>query len=51
LVVRFDVGPGLEFAVHASVYGKVPFLPQGWPVVVVVVVVVDVVIHDPTPLQ
>jgi hypothetical protein len=32
---------GLDFTVHASVYGKVPFLPLG------LVVVVDVVLHDP----
>src|SRR5271155_1669892 len=30
LVVRFDVGLGLDFTVHASVYGKVPSLPRGW---------------------
>jgi hypothetical protein len=32
LVIRIDVGLGLDFTVHASVYGKVPFLPQGWSV-------------------
>jgi hypothetical protein len=30
LVIRSDVRLGLDFTVHASVYGKVPFLPQGW---------------------
>jgi hypothetical protein len=29
LVIRSDVRVGLGFTVHASVYGKVPFLPQG----------------------
>jgi hypothetical protein len=47
LVVRIDSGLGLDFIVHASVYGKVP-PPQE---LVVVVVVVDVVLHDPTPSQ
>ena len=28
MVVRFDVGLGLDFTVHVSVYGKIPFLPQ-----------------------
>jgi hypothetical protein len=52
LVVRLDVVLGLDFTVHASVYGKVPFLPQGLAVVVVVVVVVVVaVLHDLTPSQ
>jgi hypothetical protein len=49
LVVRLDVVLGLDFTVHASVYGKVPFLPQG-PMVVVVVVVV-VALLDPPPSQ
>jgi len=43
LVIRIDVGFGLDFTVHASVYGKVPFFPPG------LVVVVVVVLHDPTP--
>ena len=43
MVVRFDVGLGLDFTVHTSVYNKVPVLPPG------LVVVVDVVLHDPTP--
>jgi hypothetical protein len=30
LVVRIDVGLGLDFTVHASVHGKVPFYSQGW---------------------
>ena len=30
MVLVADVGLGLDLAVHTSVYGKVPFLPQGW---------------------
>ena len=41
-MVRFDAVLGLDFTVHATVYGKVPFLPQG-------LVVVVVVLYDPTP--
>jgi hypothetical protein len=44
LVVRRDAVLGLDFAVHAGVYGKVPFLPQG-------LVVVVVVLHHQIPSQ
>jgi hypothetical protein len=43
LVIRVGARPNLDFAVHASVYGKVFSPPPG------LVVAVVVVLHDPTP--
>jgi hypothetical protein len=42
LVVRIGSGLGLDFTVHASMYGKVPFLHPPKELVVVV-------LHDPNP--
>ena len=44
LVIRVDVGLGLDFTLHARMYGKAP-LPSPR------LVVVAVVLHDATPSQ